>query len=498
MISVGIRNALQRMRDGSLTAVELMTQCLDAGDAWAERLNVFATRADRDALLRMAARVDERRKAGADLGPLAGIPVALKDIYHTVDMPTTASSKVYAGFHANADAPTVAKLKQAGALIVGKAQTHEFAYGPTNANEYAGPSRNPWDPDRVPGGSSGGSAIAVATGMCLGATGSDTGGSIRTPSALCGVTGLKPTYGLVSRRGLFSLSWSLDHAGPIARSVDDIAFLLQAMAGFDPADPGSVQVPIPDYLNGDTPLEPLRVGIPREHFLEVLDAEVRAAFEVSLDTLRGFGWTIQEVSIPHLKYCLGAELAILSAEASAYHRDKMREQAEEYSSDIRRELDAGMVLLATDYLLGQRVRRIIAEEFAAAFRQVDVMATPTIPITAPLIDQTEVSIEGTSFSVLSAIWRNVFPTNLSGSPSLCMPCGFSRAGLPISLQLIGRNFDEMTLLRAGRQFQTKTDWHTRIAPLVSDRSKRSSAVGDAETDRRGRTFLEAVTKEDAQ
>jgi aspartyl-tRNA(Asn)/glutamyl-tRNA(Gln) amidotransferase subunit A len=462
---LGIRGATEAIRSGSLSAVDLMTRCLDAADRLSDALNVFAARNDRETLLRQAAEIDRRRKAGAALRPLAGIPIAVKDIYLTHDMPTTASSKVFAGHQTGEDAVTVAKLREAGALVVGKAQTHELAYGPTTVNEFAGPSRNPWNRDHVPGGSSGGSAIAVATGMCLGATASDTGGSIRHPSAFCGVTGLKPTYGLVSRRGIFTLSWSLDHAGPIARSVDDIAFLLQAMAGHDSRDPGSANVPIPDYIGGvRDPTPPLRIGLPREHFFEVVDPEVRDAFDVSIDILKGIGWSVKEVSIPHLRYALGAELAILNAEASGYYRDRVRDRADDISSGVREPLDAGMMVLATDYLLGQRVRRVIMEDFAAAFDKVDLLATPTIPITAPRIGQMEVQVSGEIHSVLNAVWRNAFPTNLTGSPTLSVPCGFSRAGLPIGFQLIGRNFDELTLLRAGYRFQSETDWHSSIPP----------------------------------
>jgi aspartyl-tRNA(Asn)/glutamyl-tRNA(Gln) amidotransferase subunit A len=462
-----IREARDGIRSGTLKAADLMETCLDAADRLDNKLNVFVTRIDREALLRQAADIDSRRRAGSELGPLAGIPIALKDIYCTSDLPTTASSKVLAGHRPGEDALTVTKLRESGALIVGKVQTHEFAYGPTTVNEFAGPSRNPWNPDHVPGGSSGGSAIAVATGMCLGATGSDTGGSIRHPSAFCGVTGLKPTYGLVSRRGIFSLSWSLDHAGPITRTVDDTAFMLQVMAGFDPLDPGSIQVPIPDYIAGvgQAP-EALRVGIPREHFFDLVDDEVRAAFEASLRSFEAFGWRIEEVSIPKVRYALGAELAIINAEASSYHREMMRIHADDVSSDVRKELDSGMVILATDYILGQRVRRIIAQEFRDAFQKVDILATLTIPIPAPRIDQSDVDIAGQTVSVLSAIWHNTYPANLTGSPSLCLPCGFTKGGLPVSLQLIGRNFDELTLLRAGHRFQLETDWHTRTPPTV--------------------------------
>jgi aspartyl-tRNA(Asn)/glutamyl-tRNA(Gln) amidotransferase subunit A len=455
-----IREVAQGIRSGSLSAVEVMTRCLDASDRLAGPLNAFASRNSRDRLMSQAIDVDRRRKNGDALRPLDGIPIAVKDVFFTTDLPTTASSKAFAGFHPGEDGFAVGKLRAAGALVVGKSQTHELAYGPTTANEYAGPSRNPWNLAHVPGGSSGGSAIAVATGMCLGATGSDTGGSIRTPSAFCGVSGLKPTYGLVSRSGIFSLSWSLDHAGAIAGSADDLAFLLQAMAGFDPNDPGSVEFAVPDYVAGvgHAP-RALRVGVPKEHYFDVLDPEVSQAFDASLDVLRDCGWAIDEVSIPHLEHGLGAELAILGAEAAAYHRDLMQRQAEDISNNVRRELDAGMMILATDYLLGQRVRRLIVDDFAAAFAKVDLLVTPTTPIPAPRIGRTEIEIGGKTYSALGAIWRNVYPTNLTGSPTLCVPCGFSEAGLPISLQMIGRNFAELTLLKAGHCFQSATNWH---------------------------------------
>ncbi len=463
---LSIRQAGEQLRARTLKATQLVGQAIAAADRSDKALNVFAARADSQRLLDQAGQIDRRLDAGDAVGPLAGIPLAIKDLFDTYDLPTTASSKVLAGRQTEGDAVAVARLRAAGGVVVGKSQTHEFAYGPTTNNDYAGPSHNPWNPEHVPGGSSGGSAIAVATGMCMGATGSDTGGSIRTPSALCGISGLKPTYGLVSKRGVLSLAWSLDHAGPMARSVDDLAFLLEAMAGFDPEDPGSAQVTLPRYSEvAAQPPEALRIGVPAHYFLDTIDPEVRAAFETSLDTLRALGHSVETVVLPHLKYALGAELAILASEASAYHRDRMRMQANDFSSNVRRELDAGMTVLATDYLLGQRVRRLICRDFAEVFTKLDVLATPTIPIVAPRIGAATVSIEGVDYPALNAIWRNVFPTNLTGSPTLCLPNGFSRSNLPISLQLIGRNFDEATLLRLGVQLQNHTDWHRQTPPV---------------------------------
>lgn len=391
----GIRATTEAMRSGRLTAVDVATACLDVADRLAEDLNVFAARAERSKLLAEAAEIDRRRRAGEDLGLLAGIPIGIKDIFFTRDFPTTASSKVFSGHQTGEDGVAVARLRAAGALFVGKTHTHEFAFGPTTANEYAGVSRNPWNVEHVPGGSSGGSAIAVSTGMCFGATASDTGGSIRHPSSFCGVTGLKPTYGRVSRRGIFPLAWSLDHAGPIARTADDVAFLLQVMAGYDPEDPGSIDKPVPDYVGGiDDPPASLRIGIPREHYFDILDPDVRAAFDASIEVLKSFGWRVEPISLPRIRYALGAELAILSAEAACFHRHTMRKRAEDVSPNVRRELDAGATVLATDYLLGQRVRRLIAEDFAEALSKVDVLATPTTPIPAPRIGQMTVEIGG--------------------------------------------------------------------------------------------------------
>ncbi len=468
LMDLGIRDVQQRLRDGSLSARALMEAARAAADRHDRQLNVFAARAASADLLAAADDVDARLASGEEPGKLAGIPLAVKDVFGTRDLPTTASSKVLAGHQTGEDAEAVARLRAAGALVIGKSHTHEFAFGPTCTNEYAGPSRNPWNPDHVPGGSSGGSAIALATGMCLGATGSDTGGSIRTPSALCGVTGMKPTYGRVSRRGALSLAWSLDHAGPMARSVDDLSFLLEAMAGHDPLDGGSADKPVPAY--SDAVVEPagaLRIGIPKDHYFDLVDADVRASFEASLKQLKALGCTLYEVSLPHMKYALGAELAILGSEAAAYHREQIRRKGDDYSPNVRRELLAGMTILATDYLLGQRVRRFICKDFAEAFRSVDVIATPTVPIVAPPTGAAEVEVEGRTTSALDAIWRNVFPTNLTGSPTLSLPNGFSRSGLPTGLQLIGRNFDELTLLRLGRDLQQVTDFHRRRPPLAA-------------------------------
>jgi len=253
----------------------------------------------------------------------------------------------------------------------------------------------------------------------------------------------------------------------MAPSVDDLAFLLQAMAGHDPDDQTSANVAVPNYVSGITEISgPLRVGVPKEHFFDTLDPDVRSAFEDSIQSLKSLGASIREVRLPKLRYALGAELAILSAEASAYHRPTMLKQPNDVSPNVRKELDAGMVVLAADYLLAQRARRLIAEEFASAFDDIEVLATPTIPIPAPRIDQAEVEIDGREMSVLDAIWRNTYPTNLTGSPTLCLPNGFTPSGLPTSLQLIGRNFDEMTLLRLGHQFQVVTDWHKRMPTSV--------------------------------
>jgi aspartyl-tRNA(Asn)/glutamyl-tRNA(Gln) amidotransferase subunit A len=320
------------------------------------------------------------------------------------------------------------------------------------------PARNPWNPDHIPGGSSSGSGAALAAGLVTGATGSDTGGSIRGPAAFCGIVGLKPTYGRVSRAGVLTLSWTLDHAGPMARTVEDCAYLLQALAGHDPADPASSRIPVDDYLaplGGD--IRGLRIGVPRTYFFDGVDPEVTQAFEAALTTLRELGAEVRDVTIPSL-HTTPAFLLILMAEAFAYHERDLREHPELYGDVLRERILAGALVTAAEYTQAQRLRAQLCGEVAEVLRHVDVLATPTT--TTPATAFTRAQDPELAFPR-----SNMAPFNLTGLPTLALPCGFASSGLPLSLQLAGRPFEESIVLRAGHAYEQATPWHTRRPPL---------------------------------
>jgi aspartyl-tRNA(Asn)/glutamyl-tRNA(Gln) amidotransferase subunit A len=324
-------------------------------------------------------------------------------------------------------------------VMLGKLNMHEFAFGVTTVNPHYGTCRNPWDTDRIPGGSSGGSGAAVAAGLCYGALGSDTGGSIRIPGSLCGIVGLKPTYGRVSRAGVLPLSWSLDHAGPMTRTVTDTALMLDAIAGHDPADPGSAAVPVPDYTATlEDGVRGLRVGLPRRYFFEQLEPAVDRAVEDAVAVLRSAGAEVRDVEI----------------EAAAYHARWLRERPQDYGADVLSRLMQGDLYPATQYVNAQRLRRTITDNFLATLSAVDVLVMPTMPVTAP-------RIPGPAVATPNPLTRNTFPFDVTGLPTVTLPCGFDADGLPIGLQIAGRPFDEPTVLRAARAYERATDWHTR-------------------------------------
>lgn len=411
-----------------------------------------------DAALAAAEQAEQAARAG-DERPLLGVPLALKDLFDTAGIRTTGGAKILAERVPQQDATAVVRLRQAGAVLLGKLNMHEFAFGVSTANPHFGICRNPWDPSRIPGGSSGGSGAALAAGLCYGSLGSDTGGSIRIPAALCGITGLKPTYGRVSRAGVLPLSWSLDHAGPMARTVRDVALLLTAIAGPDPADPAAATVPVPDFTAGlEDGVRGLRIGLPRAYFFEQLDDDVARAVEAAVDVLRTEGAEVREVSVPHLDVAAAAFAPIISAEAAAYHQRWLRERPQDYGEDVRQRLFQGLLYPAVDYVNAQRARRRVLDGFLQALKEVDVLITPTVPVTAP-------PIPGPAVATPNPLTRCTFPVNLTGLPALSLPCGVDRQGLPVGLQIIGRPFDEGTVLRVGHAYQTLTDWHKRRPPI---------------------------------
>lgn len=450
-----------------VSPVEVVQAYLDRIDALDGKLKAFIT-VCRDEALAAAKSAEAVVMSGQPLGPLHGVPIGVKDLFATKGTRTTGGSKILADWIPEEDATVVARLKEAGAIVLGKLNMVEFAYGPEGLNPHFGNAWNPWDAhtQRMPGGSSSGSGVAVAAGLCAGALGSDTGGSIRIPAALCGLTGIKPTYGRTSRAGVLALAWSMDHVGPMARTAADTALLLGPMAGYDPRDPTSSVLPVPDYraaLTGE--IKGLRVGLLRAFFLESTGLVLRQAVGQAVKRLEEQGARVEEVALESAPQVTGASFAIVAAEALAYHEEWMKARPDDYGPDIRDRLRLGAFVSATQYVKAQRVRQLIRNEVDALLAHLDVLIAPATPIVAPPVGQTEVVVEGDRRDVRSSLIRFTRPFNLSGHPACAVPCGFTVAGLPIGMQIVGRPFDEATVLRVADAYQRVTDWHTRRPPL---------------------------------
>ena len=447
------------IEQGETSPVEIVDAFLTRIEQGNDPLNAFVA-VTAEAAREAAAQAAQEIAAGNRRGPLHGLPIGHKDLYATKGVATTGGSRVLAGNVPTEDATVVARLAAAGMISLGKLNTHEFAYGPTGENSSFGTTRNPWDLDRIPGGSSSGSAAAVAGGLLPVASGSDTGGSIRMPAACCGLTGLKPTYGRVSRAGILPLCWSMDHSGPLSRSAYDAALILAACAGPDPRDAASADRPVPDYpaqLSGD--IRGLKIGVARHYFFDRSQAQVADTVDAALAVLEQRGAELVEIDIDHIDHAGAAALAIYLAEATAYHDDTLDDRADLYTEQVRAFLEIGDQLLAKDYIHAQRYRTLLGRSMAAVLAKVDVIATPGIAMTATPIGQADVDIRGTAEPVFGAILRNTEPFDLTGLPALVVPCGFAADGLPISLQISGRAFDEATVLNVGHAYQQATDWH---------------------------------------
>ena len=446
------------LRDKRVSPVEVARAYLERIDALDETLNAYIT-VTREQALADARRCEEEILRGEYRGPLHGVPVALKDLYDTAGVRTTAASKIYAQRVPDEDATSVTRLRAAGTVLIGKTNLHEFAYGVTTESSYFGPTRNPWDLERVPGGSSGGSGAAVAAGLCTAATGSDTGGSIRIPAALCGIVGLKPTYGRISCHGLLPLSWTLDHPGPMTRTVYGAAVMLSAMAGYDPRDPASADVPVHDYITGlRDGVAGLRIGVDPQWALSGIHDEVRAAFQEVLAVLKHLGAEIVEVSVPRVGEGMEAALTILMAEATGIHEEFLRTRPDDYQPDVRARLEKGFAVRGSDYGRARRSGELLRCDFAILFQKVDLFATPMCGIPAPRLGQQEVAVDGEAVPVMAPLTRYTRVFNLTGLPAISVPCGFSSEGLPIGLQLVGRAWDEATVLRAAYAYETATEW----------------------------------------
>ncbi|MFJ3218907.1 amidase [Kitasatospora sp. NPDC086801] len=451
--------AAEEIRALRLSPVELVDSVLDRIEQVEPHLGAYVTVTAERA--RRAAREAEHEAArGRHRGPLHGVPMGLKDLIDVAGLATTASSRVRADHRAQADSTVAARLAAAGAILVGKTHTHEFAYGLTTPQ-----TGNAWDRGRVAGGSSGGSAVAVAAGAATFALGTDTGGSIRVPAALNGAVGLKPTYGLVPRHGVTSLSWSLDHVGPITRTVEDAAIVLDALAGHDPRDPASLATPAVDHRPGaGTDLAGLRVGVPRTYYFDHVDAEVEAAVRRAIGHLEALGAQLVDVDIPMTRYLLATLWGLVAPEAAAYHEGALRTVPELYQADVRVLLEAGELMTAGDYLRAQRSRTLMRREWARMLEEVDVIAAPTVPVTAVRTGQETVTWpDGTVEGVPDAYVRLSAPANITGVPALSVPVGRDAAGLPIGMQLLGRPLGERTLLRVGHAYE-RTQPARALAP----------------------------------
>ena len=444
----------RRIRGGDLSPAALVEAYLARIEALDSTLNSYLYVMREQALAEAQAAERAVGQRDAPLGILHGVPIALKDLFDVAGVPTTAGSAFRTT--PQADAAVVARLRQAGAIILGKLNMHEWAIGVTNINPHHGPVHNPWDTARIPGGSSGGSAAAVAAGLCAGAMGSDTGGSIRIPSALCGLTGLRPTRGLLSPRGVAPMSWTLDTVGPMAHTAQDLALMLQALAGYDPADPVSVPREPEDYtIAPGANLKGIRIGLPREHFFQELEPPVADAVSSAIDTLADAGAMVQEVDLPGGGEALANARLISLVDALAYHRERLERFPERFGEDVRRRLEDAKKHSAVDYALARQAGREWTRRVAQALLGVDALLTPTVPTTAPTLEGRD------SVAAAATLTRFTYPFSLTEIPALAVPCGFSEGGLPVGMQLVGQPFAEARLLRIAAGYQAITEWHTR-------------------------------------
>ena len=450
-LSVALRKKL-------ISPVEVTRAYLRRIEAHDGKINAFITVLPRQAL-RAARRAEQEILKGKYRGPLHGVPFAAKDLFFTKGIRTTCGSKILSDFIPRYDGTVIERLVAAGAVLLGKMNMHEFAYGTTSVNPHYGPVRNPWDRERVPGGSSGGSAAALSASFVPLALGTDTGGSIRIPSALCGTVGLKPTYGRVSRYGVYPLCWSLDHPGPMTKTAADCAIALNAIAGYDPKDPASASVPVPDYTRSlFNDLKRVRIGIPDSYYFERLEGEVEKAVGKAIRDLKTLGARIQPISIPDLEEAAMAAFIALVAEGAASLEKWHRTRARDLGKDVLSRLNVGAAVTATQYLKALRFRRRVLENFQKAFSKVDAIVTPQLPITAPRIGQAGVSFGKVEEAVPAALTRFTRIYNLIGIPALSIPCGFSAEGMPIGLQIAGRPFDEETVLGIGCAYEGIAPW----------------------------------------
>jgi aspartyl-tRNA(Asn)/glutamyl-tRNA(Gln) amidotransferase subunit A len=479
LLALTLHQASEMLRRGEISSQELTTAVFARIAATDDRLHAYITLCREDAL-EQAKRADARLKQEPHGGPLLGIPIAVKDNFLTQGIRTTCASKILGNFVPPYDATAVARIRAAGAVITGKTNLDEFAMGSSAENSAFFSTRNPWDTSRVPGGSSGGSAAAVAAGQCIAALGTDTGGSIRQPASFCGIVGLKPTYGRVSRYGIIAFASSMDQAGPLTQDVRDAALLLEAIAGHDPADATSANRPVPHYFELLTDdINGLRLGVAKEYFAAGIQADADRMVRAAIEKLAKSGATIEEISLPHTEYAVAAYYIVATAEASSNlarydgmrfgHRAVAKDLTETYmlsreegfGAEVKRRIMLGTYALSAGYydayyLKAQKVRGLIRQDFDTAFERCDAIVTPTAPSAAfKLGEKTQDPLQ----MYLSDICT--ISINLAGLPALSIPCGFDRDGLPLGMQIIGKPFDEATILRIAHAYEQQSEWHKR-------------------------------------
>jgi aspartyl-tRNA(Asn)/glutamyl-tRNA(Gln) amidotransferase subunit A len=483
LTQLSLTDVIHKLNSGEVSAVDLTQAYLNAIDQQDKPINSYIT-VLHDEALAQAQQADEARATG-DPRPLLGVPIGIKDVLSTKGVQTTCGSKILAGYKPSFDATCVARLNAAGTVTLGKTNMDEFAMGSSNENSAYGLVRNPWSMEHVPGGSSGGSAAAVAAGLCAGSLGTDTGGSVRLPASYCGITALKPTYGRISRYGLIAFGSSLDCVGPMARTAEDTARLLHVMAGHDPMDSTSMQIDVPDYvseLTGD--VKGLKVGLPKEYFSDAIDPEVTQAVRTAIAQLEAMGADVQEVSLPYSDYSLAVYYIIATSEASSNLArfdgirygprvdrgdmwDTYRATRAQFGDEVKRRIMLGTYALSAGYYdayygKAQAVRTLIKQEFEQAFESVDVILTPTAPNTAVKLGE---NIDDPLQAYLADVLT--VGANLAGIPALALPCGFSTAGMPIGMQIMGPQFAEAAILKVGHAYQQVTEWHRRVPEPVA-------------------------------
>ena len=464
LTSLTIAEAAARIERREVSPIDLAEAYLARVERLNPAINAFVTvtaeRARAD-----AGRAAAEIAAGRYRGPLHGIPIGLKDLYDTAGIETAAGSKVLRGRIPAEDSTCARRLREAGTVLIGKTNTHEFAWGTTTNNPHTGATHNPWALDRIPGGSSGGSGAAIVARMAAGTLGTDTGGSIRIPAALNGCVGFKPSFGRASKAGVIPMSWQFDHPGPICRTVEDAAIVLQAIAGYDANDFATVPTPVPDYraaLHGG--VQGLRIGVPRDQFYGLLDPEVRVAVELAMDVFRELGAEVVDVDAGYERMAVLQAWLVCTAEGQAYHAQWLKSQRDDYSPELLAELSNPLpdaAGLANAY----RASYDVKEAMRRLFEKVDLLLAPTTMRPASLIGEEQVEVDGVMLSTGAAFASLTMPFNIAGVPALSLPCGVSGEGLPIGMQLAGRPFDERTVLRAAHAYECATEWHRSLPEL---------------------------------